>query len=69
MLRVRGTTRAAIPEGQALAKAEFNTICLRLLKIAVRVVEQGCRIRAHLPTSMPEKTLFRAVALGLAPSR
>ena len=60
--------RAAIPEGHALAKAEFNTLRLRLLKIAVRVVEHATRIRAHLPTSMPEKTLFRAVALGLSPS-
>lgn len=62
------TVRAAIPEGHALAKAEFNTIRLRLLKIAVRVVEHASRIRAHLPTSMPEKTLFRAVVLGLSPS-
>jgi hypothetical protein len=62
------TVRAAIPEGHALARAEFNTIRLRLLKIAVRVVEHGCRIRAHLPTSCVEKTVFRAVALGLSPS-
>jgi Transposase DDE domain group 1 len=62
------TVRAAIPEGHALAKAEFNTIRLRLLKIAVRVVEYGSRIRAHLPSSMPEKTLFRSLALGLSPS-
>ena len=62
------TVRAAIPEGHALAKAEFHTLRLKLLKIAVRVVEHATRIRAHLPTSMPEKTLFRAVALGLSPS-
>jgi hypothetical protein len=62
------TVRAAIPQGHALAKAEFNTIRLRLLKVAARVIEHASRIRVHLPSSMPEKTLFRALALGLSPS-
>lgn len=62
------TVRAAIPQGHSLAKAEFNTLRLRLLKIAARVIEHGRRIRVHLPTSTPEKTLFRAIALGLSPS-
>ena len=62
------TVRAAIPEGHALAKAEFHTLRLKLLKIAVRVVEHASRIRAHLPASMVEKTLFRQIALGLSPS-
>jgi hypothetical protein len=60
--------RAAIPQGHALAKAEFNTLRLRLLKVAIRVVEHGHRIRAHLPTSMADKALFRQIALGLSPS-
>ena len=62
------TVRAAIPQGHALARAEFDTIRLRLLKIAARVVEYGHRIRVHLPSSCVEKTLFRALALGLSPS-
>ena len=62
------TVRAAIPQGHALAKAEFNTLRLYLLKIAARVIEHGCRIRVHLPTSGVEKNLFRAIALGLSPS-
>ena len=62
------TVRAAIPEGHALARAEFHTIRLRLLKIAVRVVEHASRIRAHLPASCVEKNLFRSLALGLSPS-
>ena len=62
------TVRAAIPQGHALAKAEFNTIRLRLLKIAARVIEHAHRIRVHLPSSYPEKILFRALALGLSPS-
>lgn len=62
------TVRAAIPEGHALAKAEFNTLRLRLLKIAARVIEHGRRIRVHLPTSCVERTLFRQIALALSPS-
>ena len=62
------TVRAAIPEGHALAKAEFNTLRLRLLKIAARVVEYGSRIRVHLPSSCVERNLFRSLALGLSPS-
>jgi hypothetical protein len=40
------TVRAAIPEGHALARAEFNTIRLRLLKIAARRGSR-CMIRAN----------------------
>jgi hypothetical protein len=62
------TVRAEIPQGHALARCEFNTLRLRLLKIAARVIEHGRRIRVHLPSSCVEKTLFRAIALGLLPS-
>jgi hypothetical protein len=61
--------RNAIPEGHALALAGFNTLRLKLLKIALRVVENGNRIRAHLPSRMPEKTLYSAITSGLSPSR
>jgi hypothetical protein len=62
------TLRAAIPSGHALAKAEFNTLRLRILKIAARVIEHGSRIRVRLPSSCPEVYLFRQVVLGLTPS-
>ncbi len=62
------TLRAAIPSGHALAKAQFNTLRLRLLKIAARVVEHGSRIRVRLPSSCPDAFLFRQVVLGLTPS-
>ena len=62
------TVRSAIPAGHALAKAEFNTLRVRLLKIAARVVEYASRIRVHLPSSCVERALFRAIALGLSPS-
>jgi len=52
----------------SLATAEFATIRERLIKIGARVIEHIARIRVQLPTSCPERALFRAVALGLMPS-
>jgi Transposase DDE domain group 1 len=60
--------RAAIPQTDPLARAEFATIRERLIKIGARVIEHIARIRIQLPTSCPEGALFRAVALGLMPS-
>jgi hypothetical protein len=60
--------RAAIPQTDPLAIAEFATIRARLIKIGAHVIEHLARIRIQLPTSCPEGALFRAVALRLAPS-
>jgi len=60
--------RAAIPQTDPLATAEFATIRERLIKIGARVIEHIARIRIQLPTSCPEGPLFRAVALGIMPS-
>jgi Transposase DDE domain group 1 len=60
--------RAAIPQTSPLATAEFATIRERLIKIGARVIEHIARIRVKLPSSCPERALFRAVALGLMPS-
>jgi len=62
------TVRSAIPKTNPLAKAEFATIRERLLKVGARVIEHVARIRIHLPTSCPERALFRQVALGLMPA-
>ena len=62
------TVRAQIPRDHALARCEWGTLRLRLLKIAARVIEHGRRIRVRLPSSCVEKPLFRAIALGLSPS-
>jgi Transposase DDE domain group 1 len=62
------TVRAAIPQTDPLATAEFATIRERLIKIGARVIEHLARIRIQLPTSCPEGALFRAVALGIMPS-
>jgi hypothetical protein len=60
--------RAAIPRANPLASCEFATIRERLIKIGARVIEHLARIRVQLPTSCPERALFRAVALRLLPS-
>jgi Transposase DDE domain group 1 len=60
--------RAAIPQTDPLAKAEFATIRERLIKIGARVIEHIARIRIQLPTSCPKGALFRTVALGIMPS-
>jgi hypothetical protein len=62
------TVRSAIPDTNPLAKAEFATIRERLIKIGARVIEHIARIRIHLPTSCPERALFRQVALNLLPA-
>lgn len=56
------TLREAIPSVRDLAKAEFATIRLRLLKIAVRVQEHATRIRLAFAAGCPEADLF----IGLA---
>jgi hypothetical protein len=60
--------RAAIPPADPLATAEFATIRDRLIKIGARVIEHIARIRVQLPTSCPERALFRTVARGLMPA-
>jgi hypothetical protein len=60
--------RAAIPQADPLATAEFATIRDRLIKIGARVIEHIARIRIQLPTSCPQGALFRTVALGLMPA-
>src|ERR1700681_924907 len=56
------TLRAAAPKRSAVARMEFSTLRLRLLKIAARIVEGAARIRVWLPTACPERTVFRLLA-------
>ena len=39
--------------------AQFDTLRLRLIKIAARVVEMKTMIRVHLPTSCPAQDIIR----------
>lgn len=64
------TVREAIKKTQPLATAEFNTIRLRLIKIAVRITEKATRIRIAFASACPDAGLFRHIAgaLKAAPS-
>ena len=53
--------RDAIPKVRDLAKAEFTTLRLRLLKVAARVVETGHRVRIAFAAACPEADLFRSL--------
>src|SRR2546421_9358089 len=56
------TMRAAAPSRSPLRYAEFNTLRLRLIKVAARVVEGVARMRVFLPTACPDRAVFRALA-------
>jgi hypothetical protein len=62
------TVRDAVPKTNPLAKSEFATLRLKLIKIAARVVEHASRIRVFLPTSCPEQSVFAKIARGLMPA-
>lgn len=53
--------RAAMPKRSSFAVAQFDTLRLRLIKIAARVVEMRTQIRLHLPTSCPDQRILRIV--------
>ena len=57
--------RPALPQSTALRAAEFATICLRLIKVAARVIETATHLRIALVSAEPDASLFRHVALSL----
>jgi hypothetical protein len=58
--------RASMPKRSMWRVAQFDTLRLRLIKIAARVVEMKTMIRVHLPTSCPAQDILR-FALGRIP--
>lgn len=60
------TLRDAVPAASALARAEFATLRLHLLKLGARVIEKAARIRIHLASACPDAALFRLLAGRLA---
>ncbi len=58
--------RAAMLRRSRFAVVQFDTLRLRLIKIAARVVEMKTQIRVHLPTSCPDQAILRIV-LGRIP--
>ena len=59
------TVRDAIPKMRDLAKAEFATLRLRLIKIAARVIETASRVRLAFAAACPEADLFRSLPRAL----
>ena len=57
--------RYAVPKVASLARAEFATLRLRLLKVAARVIESASRIRVAFASACPDARIFKAVANGL----
>jgi hypothetical protein len=59
--------RDAIPKPDDLAKAEFATLRLRLIKIAARVIETASRVRLAFAAGCPEADLIRSPPAALMP--
>lgn len=58
----------AMPRTAALARAEFTTLRLRLLKVAARVMESATRIRVAFASACPDADLRRAIVRTLKPT-
>ena len=59
------TLRDAIPKTHALAKAEFATLRLRLLKLAARIKETASRVRIAFAANHPNAALVHHLATVL----
>ena len=55
-----------MPQRSPWRVAQFDTLRLRLIKIAARVVELKTMIRLHLPTACRDQAILRVV-LGRMP--
>jgi hypothetical protein len=53
--------RVSMPKRSMWRVAQFDTLRLRLIKIAARIVELKTLIRIHLPTSCPAQTIMPIV--------
>jgi hypothetical protein len=60
--------RDAIPKSRDLAKAEFATLRLNLIKIAARVIEMASRVRLAFAAACPNADLFASLPAALMPS-
>jgi hypothetical protein len=58
--------RNAMPKRSAWRTLQFDTLRLRLVKIAVRVEELKTQIRLHLPSAYPHQAILRTL-LGALP--
>jgi Transposase DDE domain group 1 len=53
--------RALMPKRSSWRVAQFDTLLLRLIKVAARIVETKTRIKIHLPTSAPDQAIWHLV--------
>jgi len=60
--------RDAVPKPQPLARAEFTTLRMRLIKIGARIVETASRVRVAFAAAHPEAVLFASLARCLHPA-
>jgi hypothetical protein len=59
------TAGATLPKLSPWRRARFDTLRLRLVKIAARVVESKSRVTLHLPSACPAAPLIRLVLRSL----
>jgi hypothetical protein len=62
------TIRDAVPKTHALAKAEFSTLRIKLLKIGARIRETAHRVRIAFAAACPDANLVRDIAATLRPA-
>jgi hypothetical protein len=55
-----------MPKRSSWRVAQFDTLRLRLIKTAARIVEMKTRIKIHLPTSAADPAIWH-LALGRLP--
>jgi hypothetical protein len=58
--------RALMPKRSSWRVAQFDTLRLRLIKTAARIVEMKTKIKIHLPSSAPDQAIWH-LALGRLP--
>jgi hypothetical protein len=55
------TLRSLMPKRSTWRVAQFDTLRLRLVKLAMRVVELKTRVTLHLPAACPDQAILRLV--------
>ena len=55
-----------MPKASSWRVAQFDTLRLRVVKIAARIVEMKTQIKIHLPSSAPDQAIWH-LALGRLP--
>jgi hypothetical protein len=60
------STRRVMPKRSIWRVMQFDTLRLRLIKLAARVIELKTQIKIHLPSSAPDQAIF-AVLLDRLP--